>query len=314
MLGRVLHVAGRFLIWMSGGLIVLLFISVIYNLTLPEKSKLTEILPEVEKVRLAEAMHLQRTLGDSVWPGWSRVPIPFMVYNEKYVFIVDYPDPPEGWFRIPGDQFRGKQWEIVPDDIFLGKTYYRQHLPDKNITPECFTVKVGDSWVATMQTYEYAEIEFYGGFRQDLPKFMAAVFPFKIFWKMLMGSSDKYIGALTHESFHAFQGTVSPQRLEKSQKLAGLADNYPWDDSLNIKGWKEEIGLLIHAYRSVSDSEAVYFTGRFLTKRNERRSNAGLHPEMVNYEREREWLEGLAKYAEYQSVCKPLKISIINQY
>jgi hypothetical protein len=37
---------------------------------------------------------------------------------------------------------------------------------------------------------------------------------------------------------------------------------------------------------------------QFLQSRDQRRAAAGLDAELVNYERQREWLEGLAKYAE----------------
>jgi len=37
---------------------------------------------------------------------------------------------------------------------------------------------------------------------------------------------------------------------------------------------------------------------QFLIKRSDRRKKAGLSVEMISYEQKREWLEGLAKYAE----------------
>jgi hypothetical protein len=50
--------------------------------------------------------------------------------------------------------------------------------------------------------------------------------------------------------------------------------------------------------RAESDSEASDLARQFLALRSQRRSQQGLAVELVDFERQREWLEGLAKYAE----------------
>jgi hypothetical protein len=47
-------------------------ISALINVGLPAHSAIVDRLSAAEKVRLAEATHLRSTLGDAVWPGWSR--------------------------------------------------------------------------------------------------------------------------------------------------------------------------------------------------------------------------------------------------
>ena len=107
----------------------------------------------------------------------------------------------------------GGPWEAVPADTFEGQVYFRQRLPDPEITPENFTVLVGDRWVATMQTKEYMEIAFYAGYREALPPPFRSVFPYRLVWSLLMGETENYIGGLEHEAFHALQGHVVPDRL-----------------------------------------------------------------------------------------------------
>ncbi|WP_372947543.1 hypothetical protein [Mariniphaga sp.] len=284
--------------WTFIVIIALAMVSALYNLTLPTQSKITEKLSEKEKAYIAEAMNLQLNLGNSVWPGWGEQQIPVMVYNEKYAFLTGYANPPAGWKKMPAEEFRGSDWKPVEDDDFFGEVYYRQPLPNPEIIPENFTVKVGDRWVVTMQTKEYAAVAFYNGFKEELPPVLNAVFPYKIFWNLLMGKAENYIEGMTHEAFHAFQGTVVPARLADGENAARLSSEYPWEQPKNTECWKEETHLLLQAYRSENKDRMHYYTIQFLKKREERRQTANLSEEFIQYEKNREWLEGLAKYAE----------------
>jgi hypothetical protein len=276
----------------------LAILSALYNLTLPNKSRTVENLSAKEKAFIAEAMNLQQKIGNEVWPNWGDTIIPVIVYNEKYAFLIGYRNPPAGWFQMPNKEVRGTEWELVNTDDFWGATYYRQPLPNPEITPECFTVMVGDRWVSSMQTKEYAAIAFYNGFREELPPVLNAVFPYKIFWNTLMGSAEKYIGALAHEAFHAFQGTKVPHLLAEAERVAYLEKDYPWHEPANADGWTKEINLLLRAFNSESNESSIQFVSQFLDKRTERREKSNLSVEIIQYEQKREWLEGLAKYAE----------------
>lgn len=284
--------------WTILVIVVLAIISAVYNLTLPENSEITEHLSENEKAYVAETMNLQKTLGSEVWPGWGELHIPAIVYNEEYAFLIGYPNPPAGWVKMPAEEFRGTEWNIVETDDFFGETYYRQALPNPDITPENFTVKVGDRWVTTMQTKEYGAVAFYKGFKNELPPVLNAIFPYKIFWNMLMGKAENYIGGMAHEAFHAFQGTVAPERLAESEYASRLSSDYPWENPRNAEVWIEETNLLLAAYHAQSIDEAKQLVAQFLDKRRERRVKTSLNEDMIQYEQKREWLEGLAKYAE----------------
>lgn len=284
--------------WTFIVIIAIAAVSALYNLTLPTQSKITEKLSENEKAYIAEAMNLQQNLGNSVWPGWGDQQIPVMVYNEKYAFLTGYTNPPAGWKKMPAEEFRGSDWKPVENDDIFGKVYYHQRLPNPEITPENFTVKVGNRWVVTMQTKEYAAVAFYNGFKKELPPVLNAVFPYKIFWNMLMGKAENYIEGMTHEAFHAFQGTVVPSRLAEGENAAQLSSEYPWEQPKNAAGWEGEINLLLKTYHNENKDSMRYYTALFIKKREERRQTANLSEEFIQYEKNREWLEGLAKYAE----------------
>lgn len=278
-----------------------LFLSAVYNLTIPDSSSVTEKLTEPQKGYLAEYMQLQDRVMDTVWPGFEKRQIPAIVYNEEYAFLVGLENPDAGWYKMPSGEYRGGEWEKVSGDYFIGKPYYRQSLPDKNVTPENFTVKVGDTWVSTMQTREYAEVAFYNGFSSELPPVINWVFPYKLFWNLIMGSAETYITGLIHEAFHAYQGISVYDKFEKAENFAQLSSEYPWNQQGNRSGWRAEADLLMRAYESESGAQTIELIREFIMKREQRREAAQLTGQDIEYEKNREWLEGLAKYVELKT-------------
>jgi hypothetical protein len=272
----------------------------VMNRQLPTHSQVVERLSEAEKARLAEAFHLREQLGDAVWTGWGQADIPIIVYNEAYAFLIGYPDPAAGWSTVPWNAQRGGPWELVPGDEFQDQPYYRQPLPDPDATPENFTVLVGDRLVATLQTKEYAEIAFVTGFPEELPPPLQPFFPYQLFWKFLGGDTEVYLGALEHEAFHAFQGMIAPERLAQAEVAVQLEGQYPWEDEASEAAWREELDLLVSAVKADTDAQAAELAREFLNRRDQRRETHGVSPELVDFERQREWLEGLAKYSELE--------------
>jgi hypothetical protein len=270
--------------------------SALSNIGLPQHSTTLDHLSEMEKARLSEALHLRTALGDTVWPGWSQADIPLIVYNEQFAFLLGYPNPPAGWMKVPSLEPRGGPWEVVPGDDFEDQPYYRTPITDPQKTPEGFTVLVGDRWVATFQTREYGQVEFYRGFRQNLPPFISNVVPVRLVWALLMGKTESYIAALEHESFHAYEGIMAVKRLTASEEMYSVEQNYPFDGM--EEPWKQEMNVLVRAAQAATDTEARDLAREFLKLRTARR--AGLTSDEVNLERLREWEEGLAKYAELE--------------
>jgi hypothetical protein len=277
------------------GLIVLLIaVSALSNLGLPQHSVLRDHLSQLDKDRLAETMHLRATLGEAVWPGWSQADIPLILYNEQYAFLVGYPNPPDGWLKVPSLEARGGPWEQVTDDSFLSEPYYRTPITDPNKTPESFTVLVGDQWVATFMTREYSQINFYQNFRQELPPVISNLVPVRLVWSFLMGKTDSYIAGLEHESFHAFEGQLAVNQLNASEQMYSIEASYPFDAMDDP--WKQEMDVLLQAIQAPTDAESAGLARQFLELRASRRMF--LNVPQINLERLREWEEGLAKYTE----------------
>jgi hypothetical protein len=113
-----------------------------------------------------------------------------------------------------------------------------------------------------------------------------------------MGTVETYLEALDHEAFHAFQGMTNPARLAQAEQIMRIESSYPWDDAALEASWKEEMELLMAALEAETDDEALDLTRQYWLHREARRQEYNFTPDMSDFERQREWLEGLAKYSE----------------
>jgi hypothetical protein len=271
----------------------------ISNLGLPDASLTVERLHEAEKARLAETFHLRESLGELIWPGWGEADIPIVVFNEAYVFLVGAQNPQDGWEKVPNGPKRGGPWELVPGDDFYGQPYYRQTLPAPEITPEAFTVRIGDQWAASLQTKEWMEIALRETIKRDLPGFLQAIVPYRLVVPLLMRGSDGYIASLLHESFHAFQGLQAPDHLSRAEDTAAtLSGGYPYEDEAFQEAWQIELDLLADALEAETTGDSARLAAEFLAARNARRTQSRLAGALVDFERQREWLEGTARFVE----------------
>ena len=207
---RIFALVGAGLFLVLAGILVWIWLS---NRSLPQTSRVVEKLDDASKAYLLEAEHLRRSLGESVWPGFGQVDdIPAILYNEDYAFLTGYADPPDGWIKVPAGQHRGGPWEPVPEDTLNGAVYYRQILPAGGVTPEAFTVLVGERWVFSLSTLEWTRIGLRNTIRDDLPEPLQPFFPYALFINNLVSGSDQYVSLMLHEAFHAFEGMQAPER------------------------------------------------------------------------------------------------------
>jgi hypothetical protein len=106
---------------------------------------------------------------------------------------------------------------------------------------------------------------------------------------------------IAHESFHAYQGMRVPQKLADSENTSrDYEQQYPWDDTSLQANWQTELDLLTEALRSTDENQSAELALQFLEIRADRRASAQLNENLIAYEQQREWLEGLARYAELE--------------
>jgi hypothetical protein len=217
-----------------------------------------ELLGPADKAELAEILRLKVELGDQVWPGLSRFVVLLIFYNERYEFLVGEANPPS-------------PWEVVRSGSFQGQPYFRR-AAEKS---QSFAVAVGARWAGCLGTLEH----------------MNSRIPFRL-------SREFHVVLALHEVFHAFQATLAPQRFAKAISVYKSEDKYPSHDPQFSSAWNREGEALSEALRATEEAAVSGLVKRFLDAREARRSQVMLDPELISYECELEWLEGLAKYAE----------------
>lgn len=60
-------------------------------------------LPEVDRIRLAEAFRLGESLGDRVWKDWSKAPFAVLLVTPEHEFLIRHPRPSEDFTPIGYD-------------------------------------------------------------------------------------------------------------------------------------------------------------------------------------------------------------------
>ncbi len=278
----------------------LLALSAGVNLGMQTASARPDTLEEAELARQTEFFHLRQRVGDAVWPGWGAAALPAITYNEAYAFLLAYPgSPPAGWVKVPAGTQRGGAWQTLAGKRFAEQAVYVQQLPP-GVEPENFTVRVGEQWVSSLNTREWMQISLAETVRGDLPAFLRPVFPYSLFVGLMVNSDDQYISLAAHEAFHAWQGLAAEAKFSAALRSASTDQRYPWEDEALAEDWKAELEFLADTLRKDDPAALAGQAERFLQMRAERRKAAQLNSDCVIYEQQREWLEGLARYAELE--------------
>lgn len=218
------------------------------------------VLTAEDKANLTEVLRVQSDLGEEIWPGFARASIPIILYNERFEFLVGESAPPSPWTVVEGDEFGGK-------------VYHRRPSSD----PQAFAVRVGDRWAGSMSSLDY----------------MRRKAPLKI-------GREAYVSIVLHEMFHAFQAVQSVEHFGRSREAYKAQARYPAKEAEFVAAWDAEGGLLAAALGTTDPAALRGKVREFLQARDARRAQARLAPDLLAFERELEWLEGLAKYVEDQ--------------
>jgi len=223
---------------------------------------------------------MKRELGDRVWPGFAAAPIPAILYNERFEFVVGVEAPPEEWERVPPEP-----------GAPAGPLVFRRPAEKS----EGFAVRLGNAWAGSLGTYDRVNRIGVEAMRSQLPPESRD----RIRDDLVTVAPDLHAVALLHEMFHAFQATRAPARFDRAMRTYADEARYPFDDEAFAAAWDRESSFLAEALRSREDREACARLGReFLEARAARRAAAALGKGPLDFEREIEWLEGLGKYVE----------------
>lgn len=239
------------------------------------------LMTAADKAELAEAKYLEGRLGDEVWPGIGHADIPIILFNDRYEFLVamgqEAGQPPEPWALVEGDSF-------------YGQPYHRRDAGRS----QAFAVPVGSLQAGSIGSLDRMNRDYFLGVRRQLPPVLAQLFPYQF----ATLSRDMHVVAVLHEAFHAYQATQNPTRFQRAKNVYTVEKRYPYEDGAFASAWDREGAILSAALKAESHNVARGLAREFLAIRNTRRTSAGLAEDLIAFERELEWLEGLAKHVE----------------
>jgi len=250
------------------------------NQFLPEPSSTPNELSQQDLAHAEEALHLISELGDQTWPELSGN-IPLLLWNDEYAFLTNSQEEVAGWDRLEDAQVNDLPVYVQKNDADYQA--FTEILPKGN-------------YAGSMATKNATNIGFINLFKENLPPVVSQIFPYRL----LLLSTDQYITALVHESFHAYQAENYPDRFEDAEKAYSSTDGYEDLFESMSEDWQLEIQALIDALNEEDDSRRIEFINNFIQIREDRRSSANLSSNLTLYEKRYEWLEGSAKYVELE--------------
>ena len=231
-----------------------------------------DILPEEDSDRIHKVFDYLDDEGNSIFLGFDGKDMSLLLYNEAYEFLFSDFQP------------YGGEWTYIGKDEYLNKFVYRRIAQNS----QAFAVKVGSTWVgsfATMDTY-------YKQMLNEIPIFYPP---------QLISVDEQYYKAIViHEMVHAYQGKYKPNRVDDAEHIHNVCSTYYTDSRFNTL-IELEAKYLDTALQS-DDADTVRKNVQlFLQTRNQRRKDCQITDEEIHEEQELEWLEGLARYAEYKA-------------
>lgn len=255
-------------------------VSFLTNQFLPQPSTTGEELTPEDLARAEESFNLMAELGNQVWPGFDEK-IPQILWNDKHAFLINAPE------KLAG-------WKVSEDAEVNGLPVYMQE-NDANYQAFTQLLSNGD-YAGSMATKNATNIGFINLFKENLPPVISQIFPYQV----ILLSTDHYITALVHESFHAYQAENYPARFMDAEKAYSSTENYENLFPDMQEDWEFEVKILIDAVQETDQEKQIALVKDFLAARKNRRDKAGLSASLTLYEKRYEWLEGSAKYVELE--------------
>src|SRR5664279_6538766 len=121
-------------------------------------------LPDIDRVRIAEAFRLADAVQDQIWPAWSTAPFAVLLVTPKYEYLMRHPDPSSdftllGYDRVLKEKvwYRERQYSIS----FLATFPAVNGLPTIVIgEAEYTTSKTSTPWVVTLLHEHFHQLQY----------------------------------------------------------------------------------------------------------------------------------------------------------
>ncbi len=230
--------------------------------------------------QMVKDVHLLLKNANDFWPGMGDMEIPIVLYNDQYEFLI-------------GSEIPDSSWTLI-DSISLHPYYISYKMAEH---PQSFGVKRNGKWAGSLATCQKMNKEMIGNIDRELPPFISKFLPYNLFDI----SDDYHVVLYIHEAFHAFQGNKNERKLTEAMNAYEYEASYPYEQEGQIFGWNEEGALLRKALEEKSVDKLKEIVYMWVEKRQERRADGKLSAKHIDYEKQLEWLEGVAFYTEIKA-------------
>ena len=224
-------------------------------------------IPDADRVRLAEAFRLNESVGDHIWPGWSKVPFAVLLVTPDYEFLVRHPKPSEDFAPLGYDP-------MLRCEVFYRKRTYPPRLL------ATFPAIKGSA-LSTIVVGEAENTE--------------------------AKTSTPWVVTLFHEHFHQLQNAqptyfadTRALNLARGDETGMWMLNYafPYDDRQVQERYSALRRLLADALNARTKEERASRLAAYLAERREFRQS--LNADDYKYISFQLWQEGVARYTEYR--------------
>jgi len=215
-------------------------------------------LPEIDRIRVAEAFRIGEKLQNKIWENWDKASFALLLITDEHEFLIRHPKPSEEFQSIGYDK-------LLKSEVFVRPRKFQKTFlatfPAFNRTPviivgkaENTSVKTSTPWVFTVlhehfhqlqmsQPTYFADVETLNLSRGDRTGMWQLNFPFP-YTKKEIGEEFKALSNLLIEAYNTPKKTERAKKLTtylgKRQQFAEMlsADDYKY---LSFQLWQEGI-------------------------------------------------------------------------
>ena len=208
--------------------------------------------------------------GDDIFKGLKES-IDLIIFNDSYEFLICDNE------LVPG-------WNYICNNGDLNQKIYRRNADN----PQAFAVLVGEKWIGSMGT------------KNKLNKYITNSVPLFFPPQIMITDDEHYQAMIIHEMVHAYEANNNNARFTKIRTLHDICNNYYDHKAFNEMITKEAY-YLEQAILAEKHEDVLAYAKKFLEIRERRRTECKMSMTEIQSEVGFEWLEGLARYAEYKA-------------
>ena len=264
--------------WITISFFALIFISILgltinnrlYVLKYSKFDTNKDILTSDEIAAVKDVYEYLDSYGDDIFKGIKRS-TDLIIFNDSYEFLICNNEVASGW-------------NFISSNADLNKNIYNR----KADNPQAFAAFVGDKWIGSMST------------KNRLNKYIVNSVPVFFPPQIIIVDDEQYKAVIIHEMVHAYEANNNNTRFVKIQTLHDICENY-YDNQTFNEIMAQEAYYLELAISAPKYEDVLDYSKKFLELRERRRKECKMSMIEIQNEVDFEWLEGLARYAEYKA-------------